>query len=106
MVSFGNPDHGLDCAVAIQHALAGHDVIRVRIGLHIGNPVREGEDFFGTDVNLAARIADRALGGEVFVSERLHDLLKDEHAGHFSEPVDVDLKGLAGVHRIYAVAGG
>jgi class 3 adenylate cyclase len=105
MLSFTRPDRGLDCALAIQRALAGHDVIRVRIGLHIGNPVREGEDFFGTDVNLAARVADRALGGQVFVSARLHDLLKDEHAGRFGEPVEVELKGFAGAHRIYAVVG-
>jgi class 3 adenylate cyclase len=103
MLIFRRPDRGLDCAVAIQRALAGHDVIRVRIGLHIGNLVREGEDFFGTDVNLAARIADRASGGQVFVSARLHDLLKDDHAGRFGEPVEVELKGLAGAHTVYAV---
>jgi eukaryotic-like serine/threonine-protein kinase len=105
MLTFRRPDRALDCAVAIQQALVGHEVIRVRIGLHIGNPVREGEDFFGTDVNLAARVADRALGGQVFVSARLHDLLKDEHAGRFGEPVEVELKGFAGAHRIYAVVG-
>jgi class 3 adenylate cyclase len=105
MLIFAGPERGLDCAVAIQQALAGHEVIRVRIGLHIGDPVREGEDFFGTDVNFAARVADRALGGQVLVSARLYDLLNGEHPARFGEPLEVEFKGFAGKHRVYAVAG-
>ncbi|MEP7217206.1 MAG: adenylate/guanylate cyclase domain-containing protein, partial [Anaerolineaceae bacterium] len=103
MLTFASPAHGLDCALAIQQALAEHEVIRVRIGLHTGNPTREGEDFFGTDVNLAARVADKALGGQVLVSERVHALLARAHPERFGEAVEVGLKGLAGSHRLYPV---
>ena len=103
MVAFAQPAPAVACALAIQRALAGHEVIRVRIGLHTGNPVREGEDFFGTDVNFAARVADRALGGQVLVSAGLYDLLEGERAGRFAEPVELELKGLAGRHRVYAL---
>ena len=105
MLIFARPERGLDCAAAIQKALAGHEVIRVRIGLHTGNPVREGEDFFGTDVNFAARVADRAHGGQVLVSARLYDLLKGEHVTRFGEPLEVEFKGFSGTHRVYAVVG-
>ncbi len=105
MVAFAQPAPAVACALAIQAALAGHEVIRVRIGLHTGNPVQEGEDFFGTDVNFAARVADRALGGQVLVSARLYELLESEGAGRFAEPVEFELKGLAGRHRVYAVLG-
>jgi serine/threonine protein kinase/class 3 adenylate cyclase len=127
MAVFPSPEAGVRCAVAIQAALTpgpspdfageGSAVagplgprtsdlapsIRVRVGLHTGNPVREGKDFFGTDVNLAARVADRALGGQVLVSSRLYNMLGAERAGRFGEPVEVELKGLAGRHRVYAV---
>ena len=103
MLIFAAPGEGLDCAAAIQQALAGHDTIRVRIGLHVGNPLREGDDFFGTDVNFAARVADRALGGQVLVSTRLHDLLKGDSARRFGEPVAVEFKGFAGAHHVYTV---
>lgn len=104
MLVFARPAAALDCALAIQQALAGHDVVRVRIGLHAGNPQREGEDFFGTDVNLASRVADRALGGQVLVSERVRDLLAKERAGHFGEAVEVEFKGLSGRHRVFEVS--
>lgn len=91
-------------AVALQRVFLDNTVVRVRIGLHAGNPVREGEDFFGNDVNLAARVADQASGGEVLVSARLHDLLAAEGANRFGEPVEVALKGLPGTHRVYRVA--
>ena len=42
--------------------------IRVRIGLHTGEAIRERDDFFGRNVILAARIAAQARGGEVLVS--------------------------------------
>ncbi|MBI5948988.1 MAG: protein kinase [Chloroflexi bacterium] len=103
MLTFANPARGLDCALAIQQALAGHEVIRVRIGIHTGNPAREGDDFFGTDVNLAARVADSARGGQVLVSERVHGLLAPTHPGRFGEPVEAGLKGLSGQHRLYPV---
>jgi len=49
--------------------------IRVRIGLHTGEMVKEGDDFFGRHVNLAARIASQASGGEIFVSRVVRELV-------------------------------
>jgi adenylate cyclase len=49
----------------------------LRAGLHIGRPRRLGGDYLGVDVNIAARVAAAARGGEVLVSgagcERLDD---------------------------------
>src|SRR5206468_1200357 len=67
-------------AVAIQRALRTHaeahpdEAIPVRIGLHTGEAVKEGDDFFGTHVALAARVAAAARGGEILVSSILKDL--------------------------------
>ena len=44
------------------------------MGLHTGEMIKEGDDFFGKHVNLAARIAAQADGGEILVSSRLHEL--------------------------------
>ena len=41
---------------------------RMRAGVHLGSPRRVGSDFLGVDVNVAARVAEHALGGEVLVS--------------------------------------
>jgi len=47
----------------------------LRTGIHLGRPRKIGGDYFGVDVNIAARLAEAAEPGEVLVSERtLHDL--------------------------------
>ncbi len=47
--------------------------IRVRIGIHIGKSVRRGDDLFGRNVAMAARVAAQADGGEILVSEPVRD---------------------------------
>ena len=47
--------------------------VRVRMGLHTGEAIREEGDFFGRSVILAARIAAQACGGEILVSEPLRE---------------------------------
>jgi adenylate cyclase len=41
----------------------------LRAGLHVGRPRRLGGDYLGVDVNIAARLADEAAGGELLVSD-------------------------------------
>jgi adenylate cyclase len=54
---------------------------RMRAGLHVGEPKRLGEDFFGVDVNVAARVADAASAGELLVSGAMLEALDtDEYS--------------------------
>ena len=77
--------------------------IRVRIGLHTGEAVKEGADFFGRHTNLAARIAGEAQGGEVPVSALLKELTECAGEFTFGEGREVELKGLAGPQRVFEV---
>ncbi|MCX6470393.1 MAG: adenylate/guanylate cyclase domain-containing protein [Corynebacteriales bacterium] len=45
----------------------------LRAGLHTGKPRREGDDYLGVDVNIAARVADAAAGGEVLATSSTLD---------------------------------
>jgi len=79
MASFGSATRALECAIATQRAFAEHnesaeEPIRVRIGLNAGEPIAEAEDLFGTAVNLAARIAAQAAGGEILVANVVREL--------------------------------
>ncbi len=69
-------------AVAGQRALAEHEwesePIRVRIGLHTGEPMHSDGLYAGLDVHRAARIMSAAHGGQVLVSERTADLVEGE----------------------------
>jgi adenylate cyclase len=43
---------------------------RLRTGIHLGRPRKIGDDYFGVDVNVAARLAEAAKPGEILVSDR------------------------------------
>ena len=67
MASFPSAVSAVQAALTIQSNLAGAEV-RVRVGLNAGEPIAEDDDLFGTAVQLAARITDRAEPGQVLVS--------------------------------------
>ena len=108
MVAFADPTAAVSCAVAMQRALerdakrARHNRIRVRIGIHMGKSVLRGDDVFGRNVAMAARVASQADGGEILVSESVRTAVGDQQS--FDQGRDAELKGFTGTHRLYAVA--
>jgi class 3 adenylate cyclase len=109
MLAFSSARKAVACAIDVQRALAAYreqhpnDPLHVRIGLHTGEVIREGEDFFGKNVILAARIAARAGGGEILVSNLLKELVASAGEFAFDDPQRVELKGLAGEHAVHRV---
>jgi class 3 adenylate cyclase len=111
MIVFPSPRGALDCAIAVQRDFAARAAeepdaaIRVRMGLHSGEVIREEGDFFGKNVILAARIAAQADGGEILVSEDLRAKAESEPSRNgdlaFDGGRELELKGLAGVHRVF-----
>jgi adenylate cyclase len=79
MAVFDEPADAVEAALAAQEALAGVAVAghrpRMRAGVHHGRPRKVGGDYLGVDVNIAARVAEQAKGGEVLVSEPTFDVL-------------------------------
>ena len=97
-VTFGEPGAAIDAAIDIQRALAQHRrehgfAPQVRIGLHLAEATRDGEDWTGVGVHAAARIGALAGGGEIVTSrETAADAGGDRT---WSEPRTVELKGIA-----------
>ena len=85
--------------------LEPEEPIKVRIGLHTGEAIREGEDFFGKTVILAARIACEASGGQILVSSLLKALVESSGEFRFGDRHEVELKGLAGKHEVWTIDG-
>ncbi len=109
MVAFQSARRALVCAVDMQRAFSAYSeehpeqAVRVRVGLHVGEPVREADDFYGKSVILASRIAGQARGGEILVSSLLRELVESAGDIRFDKGRETTLKGLAGTHRLYAV---
>lgn len=78
---FASARQAVAAAVAGQRALASHPwpaggEVRVRMGLHTGEPQRTAEGFVGLDVHRAARIAAAGHGGQVLLSAATADLVR------------------------------
>jgi class 3 adenylate cyclase len=121
MVAFASAARALSCAVDIQKAFAAYneaaaarpepvegraEEIRVRIGLNTGESIQEEGDYFGTAVTLAARIADRAKGGQILVSEVVRTVGGSLAGVEFRDAGRKQLKGIKGRQRVYEVVWG
>jgi class 3 adenylate cyclase len=104
MVAFPSARSAVGCARAIQAEIAALPDVRVRIGLHTGEAIREDSDFYGRNVALAARIARCARGGETLASEIVKRLTESAGDIDFTDERELELDGIAGVQRVYAVA--
>jgi adenylate cyclase len=109
MLAFASARRAVTCAQAIEAAVADTfrdpgSPIRVRIGLHVGETVHEGDDHFGHAVNYAARVASAASGGEIVVSSLVYGLLAHTGAFEFGAAREVELKGIEGLQRVYPLA--
>ena len=108
MASFSSATKALECAIAMQRAFAGRnesaeEQIKVRIGLNAGEPIAEDDDLFGTAVNLAARIAAQAQGGEILASEAVRQIVAGKKFP-FSDLGETALRGFEDRMHIYQVS--
>ena len=104
MASFPSAVAAVTAALQIQRDMAGGEV-RVRVGLNAGEPIAEDDDLFGTAVQLAARITDRAEPGQVLVSRVVADLCAGK-TFEFRSVGEATLKGFDEPVALYEVSWG
>ena len=97
-VAFPRAVDAVRAAVAAQRALAAHPwpaggAVRVRMGLHTGEPAAAGGRYVGLAVHRAARVGSAGHGGQVLLSETTHSVLRDQL------PAGLALRDL-GEHRL------
>jgi len=108
MASFTTASAALECAVAIQRGVVAHrdahpdSPLAVYVGLNAGEPIVEDGDLYGTAVNLAARLCDRAEPGQILAS----DVVRQLAAGKqflFSDIGETALRGFEDPVRLWEV---
>jgi class 3 adenylate cyclase len=107
MIAFSSTHQAVRCAIAMQRAFAQYneshgDPVYVRIGVHAGRAIKEGEDFHGRAVVVASRIAAKARGREILVSDDVRRLVRDHFP--YERECETELKGLVGRHKLHAVS--
>jgi len=100
MVAFPSPLDALRCAVRMQEDVARQSEARpasrlgLRVGVHVGEPVRDEDDLFGTSVVVAKRLCDRAEEGQILASELVSGLVGSRGGFRFRPLGTMRLKGL------------
>ncbi|MDP2950268.1 MAG: adenylate/guanylate cyclase domain-containing protein [Chloroflexota bacterium] len=109
MVVFTTARQAVRCAVSIQRALAEHNrqhqqrPLLVRIGINSGDTFRHEEDYFGLAVGKAARVTEKAHGGQILLSDQSRELAGPLEGVEYVERGRLQLRGFPGRHRLYEV---
>jgi TolB-like protein/class 3 adenylate cyclase len=110
LVEFASVVDAVRCAVEVQQAMAGRytgveadNRIELRIGINLGDVIVEGDDLYGDGVNIAARIEALADAGGVFVSNTVHDHVRDRLPFVFEDLGEQQVKNIARPVRVYRV---
>ena len=73
MASFGDPANAVKAALAMQARIADHELV-LKLGIHVGPSVvvnlNDRLDYFGSTVNMAARLQGQSQGGDIVLSPR------------------------------------
>jgi adenylate cyclase len=107
---FASAVQAISCALAIQveteaaaSALSDAQKMQLRIGVHVGDVMVEGEDLMGDGVNIAARLEGIAETGGIFISRAVHDQVRDRIKIAFDDKGEVALKNITRPVHVFAV---
>ncbi|HET6195012.1 MAG TPA: adenylate/guanylate cyclase domain-containing protein [Acetobacteraceae bacterium] len=104
LVEFASTVQALRCAIAIQDALRVEaDGLRLRIGVHQGEVVPEGDDLLGDGVIIAARLEPLAEPGGICISSRVREDAAGKMALEVDDLGEPELKNIAAKIRVLRV---
>ncbi len=102
LVEFASVVDAVNCAIAIQSALAKSErTIRLRIGINLGDVIVEGEDIYGDGVNIAARLETLANPGGICVSGAVYEQVRDRVESLFEDMGDQVVKDIDRPVRVW-----
>jgi DNA-binding NarL/FixJ family response regulator len=106
-IVFEDPGRAAGAIVQAQRAFAKHEWpegvdLRVRVGMHTGEPTFRDGAYYGLDVHRAARIAQAGSGGQILVSQRTREEIDAEH--DFEDLGEHELPGLVEPERLFQLS--
>src|SRR5579863_6047965 len=111
LAEFSSVVEAVRCAVAMQHAmsvrgLAAENRLDLRIGVHVGDVIVDGDDIFGDGVNIAARLEALADPGGICVSARVQEDAAGKVEAGFEDIGEQALKNIDRAVRVYRLRTG
>ena len=103
LLAFGTTRDAVDCAIEIQHLTKEIESLDLRIGIHQGEVVFQGNDVVGDDVNIASRIEPFAATGGIAISGRVNSSLDRDPEFDTEYLGTPDLKGVNQEVKVYCI---
>jgi class 3 adenylate cyclase len=110
LVEFASAVDAVQCAVEIQRGMAERNAdvppenrIEFRIGINVGDIIRDAGDIFGNGVNVAARLEAIADRGGICISRQVLDQIEDKLELSFRELGRQNLKNISKPIEVYAI---
>jgi TolB-like protein/Flp pilus assembly protein TadD len=101
---FNSAIDSVSCAINIQQQLQQEPKVELRMGIHTGDVIIEDDSIYGDGVNLASRIESLAVPGGIFISEKVHDEIKNQSDISTREMGYFELKNVKQPVRLFAIA--
>jgi adenylate cyclase len=101
LVEFASAVAAVNCAIELQEALARRNLgapadrqVQVRIGIHLGDVLRRGDDIVGDGVNIAARVEPLADSGGIAITQQVFDQVYNKIPETLARLGKVELKNI------------
>jgi adenylate cyclase len=104
LTAFNSAINAVNAAISMQSQLRKDPIVPVRMGIHTGDVIIEGEAIYGDGVNMASRIESMAVPGGIFISEKVYEDIRNQSGIHTREMGYFELKNIKQPVRIYAIA--
>jgi TolB-like protein/class 3 adenylate cyclase len=110
LIEFGSVVDAVRCAVEVQREMAERNVdvpldrrIEFRMGINLGDIIRDGRDIYGDGVNIAARLEALAEPGGICVSRVVRDQVRDKLDFTFEDRGEQQVKNIARPIRVHRI---
>jgi adenylate cyclase len=112
LAEFASVVDGVECSVEIQKDLKARNAqlplsrrMEFRIGINLGDVIKEGRRIYGDGVNIAARIEGLAEGGGISISGTVYDQVKSKLPLEYEYMGEHTVKGISEPVRVYRLRG-
>ena len=112
LFEFSSAVEAVRCAMAVQEGMAQRNQavtadqrIEYRIGINVGDVVRQSDDLLGDGVNVAARLEGLAEPGGICISRTARDQVRDRMEIELADMGEVEVKNIARPVRVFRVLG-
>jgi adenylate cyclase len=102
LIEFSSAVQAVSCAKAIQEA-NGEGRLPLRIGIHVGDVVVQGDDLMGDGVNVAARVEGVAEPGGIAITRAVHEQVRDKLDLGFMDKGEIELKNIQRPVQVFVI---